>query len=204
MKSSDEIIHQAVNDTVREIELLTSTALFDAEKLKLMILYAAQFPYSSDHEKMLPKLISSSTKSRVIFRGLLQYASEFVDNEQQLPDDLRNWLVRVLRYEIVEPKRGKTGPNKSIYEDVILLTLSIKINERTTLPIWNRETMDGIEDCVLGLITMASQQIKHKHGKSPYPLKLSSMEKRYIEARKKVLGETNFKIIKINKNTQED
>lgn len=154
------------------------------KKLKLLIFYAAQFPYSNDHEKMLPKLISSSTKSRVIFRGLLQYASEFVDKEKQLPDDLRNWLVRVLRYEIIEPSRGKTGPNKSIYEDIILLTLFNKIKERTTLPIWNRESMENIEDCALGLITMASQTIKSKHGKSPYPLKLSSMEKRYVEARK--------------------
>ena len=204
MTSSHEIIQQVVDDAVREIELLTSTTLVDAEKLKLMIFYAAQFPYSNDHEKMLPKLISSSTKSRVIFRGLLQYASEFVDKEEQLPDDLRNWLVRVLRYEIIEPSRGKTGPNKSIYEDVILLTLSNKINARTTLPIWNRESMDSIEDCALGLITMASKTIKSKHGKSPYPLKLSSMEKRYIEARKRVLGDVNFKILKINKNPQED
>ena len=204
MKSLDEIIQQAVNDTIREIELLTSTNLVDAEKLKLMIFYAAQFPYSSDHDKMLPKLINSSTKSRVIFRGLLQYASEFADKEEQLPDDLRNWLVRVLRFEILEPSRGKTGPNKSIYENVILLTLSNKIKERTKLPIWNRETMDGIENCALGLITIASQTIKRKHGKSPYPLKLNSMEKRYIEARKKVLGDVNFKILKINKNPQED
>ena len=112
--------------------------------------------------------------------------------------------MRVLRYEIIEPSRGKTGPNKSIYEDVILLTLSNKIKESTTLPIWNRESMDSIEDCALGLITMASQTIKSKHGKSPYPLKLYSMEKRYIEARKRVLGEVNFKILKINKNPQED
>ena len=62
-------------------------------------------------------------------------------------------------------------PNKSIYEDVILLTLSIKIRDRTTLPIWNRHSMDKIEDCALGLITMASQTIKSKYGKSPYPLK---------------------------------
>ena len=179
MTSSHEIIQQVVDDAVREIELLNSTNLVDAEKLKLMIFYAAQYPYSNDHEKMLPKLISSSTKSRVIFRGLL-------------------------RYEIIEPSRGKTGPNKSIYEDVVLLTLSGKIKERTTLPIWNRETMDGLEDCALGLITMASQTIKSKHGKSPYPLKLFSMEKRYIEARKRVLGDVNFKILKINKNPQED
>lgn len=204
MTSSDEIIQKAINDTVDEIELLTSTVLVDAERLKLMIFYAAQFPYSNDHEKMLPKLISRSTKSRVIFRGLLQYASEFVDKEQILPDDLRNWLVGVLRHQIKEPSRGKTGPNKSLYEDVILLTLSIKIKENTTLPIWNRYTMDSIDDCALGLITVASQKIKHKHGKSPYPVKLSSMEKRYIEARKKVLGDVNFKILKINKNTQED
>ena len=64
--------------------------------------------------------------------------------------------------------------------------------------------MDKIEDCALGLITMASQKIKSKYGKTPYPLKLSSMEKRYIEARKKVLGDANFKIRKINKNPQED
>ena len=79
MTSSHEIIQQVVDEAVREIELLTSTTLVDTEKLKLMIFYAAQFPHSNDHEKMLPKLISSSTQSRVIFRGLLQYASEFVD-----------------------------------------------------------------------------------------------------------------------------
>jgi len=204
MTSSHEIIQEAVNDTVKEIAFMTSTTLNDAEKLKLMIFYAAQFPYSNDHEQMLPQLISRSTSSRFIFRGLLQYASEFVDKEEQLPDDLRNWLVRVLRYEIIEPSRGKTGPNKSIYENVILLTLSIKIRDRTTLPIWNRHSMDKIEDCALGLITMASQKINSKYGKTPYPLKLSSMEKRYIEARKKVLGDANFKIRKINKNPQED
>ena len=204
MTSSDEIIQQAVSDTVREIELMTSTTLIDAEKLKLMTVYTAQFPHSNDHEKMLPKLISRSTSSRVIFRGLLQYASEFVDKEEPLPDDLRNWLVCVLKHEIVEPSRGKTGPNKSIYEDVTLLALSMKIRDLTTLLIWNIDPVDGIEDCTLGLITMASQTIKSKHGKSPYPLKLFSMEKRYIEARKKVLGDANFKILKINKNTQED
>lgn len=204
MTSLHEIIQKVVDDAVKEIELLTSTTLVDAEKLKLMIFYAAQFPYSNDHEKMLPKLINSSTKSRVIFRGLLQYASEFVDKEEQLPDDLRNWLVRVLRYEIREPSRGQTGPNKSIYEDVVLLILSGKIKERITLPIWNRESMDSLVDCALGLITIASRTIKSKHGKSPYPLKLYSMEKRYIEARKRVLGDVNFKILKINKNPQED
>ena len=139
MTSSNELIQQAVSVTVREIEIMPSTTLIDAEKLKLMTFYAAQFPYSNDHEKMLPKLISRSTSSRVIFRGLLQYASEFLDKEEPLPDDLRNWLVRVLKHEIVEPRRGKTGPNKSIYEDVILFTLSIKIRDLTTLPIWNRD-----------------------------------------------------------------
>ena len=204
MTSSHEIIQKVVDDTISEIELMTSTSLVDAEKLKLMIFYAAQFPYSNDHEKMLPKLISRSTTSRVVFRRLLLYASEFVDKELPLPDDLRNWLVSVLKHQIEEPSRGKKGPNKSIYEDVILLTISNKIKDRTTLPIWNRDTMDGMQVCALGLITMASQQIKSRHGKSPYPVKLASMEKRYIEARKKVLGESNFKILKINKNTQED
>ena len=53
MTSSHEIIQEAVNDTVKEIAFMTSTTLNDAEKLKLMIFYAAQFPYSNDHEQML-------------------------------------------------------------------------------------------------------------------------------------------------------
>ena len=72
MTSSDKFTQAVVKDTVNEVELLIYTSLFDAEKLKLMIFYAAQFPYASDNEKLLPEPINRSASSSIIFRGLQQ------------------------------------------------------------------------------------------------------------------------------------
>ena len=181
MTSSDKGAEWAVNYAEKFIDDLTSTPLCDSDYFDSYIILGIQHDGQADLDDILPSLVAKSETSLLIFRSLKRISAHYILKEKPLPHLLSQWLCDFLTDLRKEPTSGKTGPNKSIIEDMFLLSLVASIKNFTSIPVWPRETAQPRGN-ILALVAWASERHRIKHGKSPFPIKVGSMEKRYQRA----------------------
>lgn len=190
---SNEVKESAVDDVLKKMYIFLKSNLKNNIFLDAMIQQMITLDGAENVEDLLPQLIDHSSNSRVIFRALQRIAADMISSDQELRAELKLWLIDILKHEKTEPKEGRTGPNKSILEQSFLIGIVNSLRDKTGLPVWPRFSQ-AQHGSVLDLVALASKRFKEVNNYSPFPTKVFALEKRYIIARKQVLGKTPEKI----------
>ena len=189
MTLSDELKEKAVGSVLKEMNIFFGSPLKDKAFLDAAIYQMIAQDGQENAEDILPQLIRHSENSRVIFRALQRIAADMLSKEQELPAELKLWLIETLNHYKTEPKNGRTGPNKSVLEQSFLIGIVDAVRNMTGIPIWPRATQEQ-HGSAISLVALASARFRDKHGYSPCPISTSALEARYIQARKAILGKS--------------
>ena len=189
MTLSDKLKELAVGYTLGQMNIFFDSPLKDKAFLDAAIYQMIAQDGEENAEDILPQLIRHSENSRVIFRALQRIAADMLSKEQELPAELKLWLIETLNHYKTEPKNGRTGPNKSVLEQSFLIGIVNAVWNMTGIPIWPRATHEQFGS-VISLVALASARFESEHGSSHFPIKTSALEARYIQARKVILGKS--------------
>jgi hypothetical protein len=189
MTSSDELKELAVRHTYDRMNNFFSSPLKEKAFLDAAICQMIALDGQERTEDILPQLIHHSANSRVIFRALQRIAAGMINKNQELPAELKSWLIETLNHYKSEPKNGRTGPNKSILEQSFLIGAVNTVRNITGIPIWPRFTQEQ-HGSAISLVALASARFKNAHSYSPFPITTSALEARYVQARKTILGKS--------------
>ena len=189
MTSSDELKELAVRHTHEQMNNFFSSPLKEKAFLDAAIYQMIALDGKENAEDILPQLIHHSENSRVIFRALQRMAAGMISKNQELPVELKSWVIETLYHYKSEPKHGRTGPNKSILEQSFLLGAVNNVRNITSIPIWPRFTQEQ-HGSAISLVALASARFKNARSYSPFPITTSALEARYVQARKAILGKS--------------
>ena len=189
MTLSDKLKELAVGYTLVQMNIFFDSPLKDKAFLDALIYQMIALDGKENAEDILPQLIRHSENSRVIFRALQRIAADMLSKGQELPAELKLWLIETLNHYKTEPKNGRTGPNKSVLEQSFLIGIVNAVWNMTGIPIWPRATQKQ-HGSVISLVALASARFENEHGSSFFPITTSALEARYIQARKVILGKS--------------
>ena len=136
-----------------------------------------------DLDDVVPTLLDKAKKDKLAFITLKRICARYESQNLKKPTELSVWLSNMLRDVEVEPKGGRTGPNKSQTEHLFLLGMSAKIAEAYQKPIYPSHST-GEAGSVLQIIALASKEVKKELGRMIFPTTEEAMKKRYLRARK--------------------
>ena len=183
MKSSNDPTKWAIEHALSRLETFASTKLGDPMYINSLIAYAIVDDGTEFMDDLLPVLIIQSANSQIIFLMLKRLVASYIKVGQPLRGELEEWLISYLEGRTKQPSSGKTGPNKTLIEQLFIIGLVRNISAKTHLPTWPKDSAQT-ECSIVEIIAHASSLHKNKYGRSPLPLKTDSLEKRYIIARK--------------------
>ena len=183
MKSSNNLTRWAIEYAQSRLEIFASTELGDPIYINSLIACAIVDDGTEFMDDLLPVLIIQSANSQIVFLMLKRLVASYIKNGQPLQGELEEWLISYLEGRTKQPSSGKTGPNKTLIEQLFIMGLVRNISAKTHLPTWPKDSAQT-ECSILEIIAHASSLHKNKYGRSPLPLKTNSLEKRYIIARK--------------------
>tara|TARA_R110000764_G_scaffold202035_1_gene287262 strand:+ start:21 stop:611 length:591 start_codon:yes stop_codon:yes gene_type:complete len=183
MKSSNNLTRWAIEYAQSRLEIFASTELGDPIYINSLIACAIVDDGTEFMDDLLPVLIIQSANSQIVFLMLKRLVASYIENGQPLQGELEEWLISYLEGRTKQPSSGKTGPNKTLIEQLFIMGLVRNISAKTHLPTWPKDSAQT-ECSILEIIAHASSLHKNKYGRSPLPLKTNSLEKRYIIARK--------------------
>ena len=118
MTSSDELKELAVRHTYDRMNNFFSSHLKEKAFLDAAIYQMIALDGQERTEDILPQLIHHSANSRVIFRALQRIAAGMINKNQELPSELKSWLIETLNHYKSEPKNGVLVPIKAFLSKV--------------------------------------------------------------------------------------
>ncbi len=175
-----QIAHQEV---VKDIVRFQTTPLKNSGYLESFLLAGFALKELGNESTIVDAFLYKSAFSKLAFNALKRASAHYIIHDKQLPDRLRTWVVDYLHGTAKEPSRGKNGPNKSELEHALLLNCVDKVVSLTALRVYPRNTQ-GLENCALGVVAAASKEVKEIKGETLFPTTPTTMEKRYLKARK--------------------
>lgn len=164
------------------IALLQSAMLAKTDEVETEIfLRLIEFP-AYDVTDQLASLILEAQRRRRSYRVLMKLAHRYIRDDQEMPPQLREWLLAHLRGEHSIPQGGVRGPNKADMKLYWLKWFVDRLASETGWPVYPVETGDRDRQ-LLVCVAEASSNYKSNNGKSPYPTDPYALKRRYLEAK---------------------
>lgn len=183
MKSSNEWPHRAIEYAKLRILKFAESPLEDANFFNGYMELVSSDSGHSDLDDALHTLLEKAKKDKLHFITLKRICAHYETRGIEKPRELSVWLFNMLRDIEVEPKSGKTGPNKSQTEHLFLLGMTATIAETYQKPIYP-SVSTGDSGSVLQVIVLASKEAKKELGRMILPATTEAMRRRYMKAKK--------------------
>ena len=183
MKSSNSWPENAIEYARARISRFVQSPIMDEYFFVAYLELVSAESGHSELDNVLPILIARAKRDRLSFKILKRLCAHYENNEHQKPRELSVWLFNMLRDIEVEPKKGKTGPNKSETEDLFLLGLTATMAEKFERPIYP-SISTGENGSILQVIALASSEVKRELGRSIFPFKTEPIRRRYMKAKR--------------------
>ena len=183
MTSSNEWPNQAIEYAALRIIQFAKSPLHDANFFDG---YLDLISLNSGHQELddvLPILIEKARKDKLAFITLKRICAHYEVKEISKPLELSGWLTSLLQDVVIEPKNGRTGPNKAQIEHLFLLGLTAKIASVFQRPIYP-SVSTGDDGSVLQVIALGSNKAKKEIEKTIFPISPAAMKNRYIRAKR--------------------
>ena len=168
MKSSNEWPHRAIEYAKLRILKFVESPLEDANFFNGYMELVSSDSGHSDLDDALHTLLAKAKKDKLYFITLKRICAHYETRGIEKPRELSVWLFNMLRDIEVEPKNGKTGPNKSQTEHLFLLGMTATISENYEKPIYPNVST-GDSGSVLQIIALASKEAKKELGRMILP-----------------------------------
>lgn len=183
MTYSQVELAEAQKAVIRDIVRFESAPLKTSGYLESFVLAGFAIKELGHGSTIVDGFLDKSAFSKLAFNALKRASGHYILHDKQMPERLKTWVVDYLHDTAKEPRRGKSGPNRSELKHAFLLNCVDKVVALTSLPIYPTETR-GLPNCALGVVATASREVKEKMGSSVLPTTPKTMERRYIQARK--------------------
>ena len=145
MKSSNEWPHRAIEYAKLRILKFAESPLEDANFFNGYMELVSSDSGHSDLDDALHTLLEKAKKDKLHFITLKRICAHYETRGIEKPRELSVWLFNMLRDIEVEPKSGKTGPNKSQTEHLFLLGMTATIAETYQKPIYQAFLLEIVE-----------------------------------------------------------